>query len=162
MDDGRILHIHGNILDSNSPIQFGSPDNRPEEVLAALEREYGMDDLYGPAIAQGAQVAADSCTNTWKNVAGNYDALGRFLRRFNGIETVIIMGNSYDGVDEPYYHDVMAPLLCNSEWVFCEHKPCEEKLANIKRYCSKMNIVNYRMTDYEEFSLEQDGGPQLL
>lgn len=162
VDDGRILHIHGNILDSDSPLQFGSPDNRPEEVLAALEREYGMDDLYGPVIAQGAQVAADSCANTWKNVAGNYDALGRFLRRFNGIKTVIIMGNSYDGVDEPYYHDVMAPLLRNSEWVFCEHKPCEEKLADIKRFCSKMNTLNYRMTDYGEFSLEQDDGPQLL
>ena len=72
------------------------------------------------------------------------------------------MGNSYDGVDEPYDHDVMAPLLRNSESVSCEHKPCEEKLADIKRFCSKMNTLNYRMTDYGEFSLEQDDGPQLL
>lgn len=162
VSDGRILHIHGSVLDDNSPLQFGSPDNKPGKVLAALEEEYGTDDLYGPVIEQGAQVAANSCAATWKNVGGNYGTLKRFLRRFNGIETVVIMGNSYDGVDEPYYRDVVAPLFRDAEWVFCEYKPCEEKLGDAERFCTKLDIVDYRMSDYGEFSLGRGDAPRIL
>lgn len=149
----RILHIHGSVLDERSPLQFGSPDNRPEDLIATLETEYGMDDLYGATIAQGVSVAADSCADTWKNVSGNYSALERFLGRFGGIETVIVMGNRYDCVDEPYYHDVMAPVLRDAEWVFCEHNLNDGKLAGIVRFCERLGIGCYRMTEYRELAL---------
>lgn len=149
----RILHIHGSVLDEGSPLQFGSPDNRPDDVLAVLEGDYGADDLYGATIAQGSRVMADSCADTWKNVSGNYGPLEQFLRRFGGIETVIIMGNKFDGVDEPYYRDVIAPLSRDARWVFCEYRPSVGRLADIDRFCSKLDISNYRMAGYGEFSL---------
>lgn len=151
--DDRILHIHGSILDGGSTLQFGSPDNRPEDLVAALEREYGMDDLYGATIAQGVSVAAESSADTWKNVSGNYGALERFLGRFGGLETVIVMGNRYDSVDEPYYRDVLAPLLRDAEWVFCEHGPSDGKLAGIEHFCERHGIGRYRITGYREFAL---------
>ena len=151
--DDRIPHIHGSILDGGSTLQFGSPDNRPEDLVAALEREYGMDDLYGATIAQGVSVAAKSCADTWKNVSGNYGALERFLGRFGGLETVIVMGNRYDSVDEPYYRDMLTPLLRDAEWVFCGHGPSDGKLAGIEHFCERHGIGRYRMTGYREFAL---------
>lgn len=76
-----------------------------------------------------------------------------FLRLFGGLETVIIMSNRYDGVDESYCRDVMAPLLRDVKWVFCEYVPSEEEHADIKRFCAKLSIADYRMTGYGEFSL---------
>lgn len=152
MSADRILHIHGSVLEKDSPLQFGSPNNRPEDVIAVLEGKYGMDDLYGASIAQGVYVAADSCAGTWKNVSGNYGALKRFLKRFSGIEAVIIMGNRYDGVDKPYYRDVIAPSVRDAEWIFCERRPSAEKLANIEHFCEELDIPGYRMTGYREFS----------
>ena len=153
VDADRIMHIHGSILDEDSTLQFGSPDNRPEDVLAALERKYGTDDFYGATIAQGVHVAADSCASAWKNISGNYEALGQFLGCYGGIEAVIVMGNRYDGVDEPYYRNVLAPSLRDAEWIFCEHQPGAGKLAAIERFCAELGIADYGMAGYREFPL---------
>ena len=152
----RILHIHGCVLDKNQPLQFGSPDNNPNELQKMLEDKYGMDDLYSATIQQGVTVACDRCADTWKNIEGNYDALNHFLDTLTKINTVIIMGNSFDKVDKPYYRDVLAPRYRDAEWVFCEYKPNENKPCDIDLFCRELAIPNYRMTSYMEFDIGYD------
>ena len=116
-----------------------------------LEDKYGMDDFYGATIQQGVSVACDRCADTWKNIEGNYDALNHFLDTLANINTVIIMGNSFDKVDMPYYRDVLAPRYRDAEWVFCEYMPSEDNQFDIDKFCHELAISNYRMTSYTEF-----------
>lgn len=99
----------------------------------------------------GCAVACERCADTRKNIEGNYDALNHFLDTFANINTVIIMGNSFDKVDKPYYRDVLAPHYRDAEWVFCEYESNEDKQYDIDYFCHELAISNYRMTDYEEF-----------
>ena len=147
----RILHIHGSVLNKDEHLQFGSPDNNPFELQKMLEDKYGMDDFYGATIQQGVTVACDRCADTWKNIEGNYDALNHFLDTLAKIDTVIIMGNSFNGVDEPYYRDVLTPRYRDAKWVFCEYKPNEDKVYDIDDFCRDLAISNYRITSYAEF-----------
>lgn len=147
----RILHIHGSVLNKDELLQFGSPDNNPFELQKMLEDKYGMDDFYGATIQQGVAVACNRCADSWKNIEGNYDALNHFLDSLAKIDSVIVMGNSFDKVDKPYYRDVLAPRYRDAEWVFCEHKPNEDKQYGIDKFCLELAMSNYRMTDYEEF-----------
>ena len=152
----RILHIHGSVLNKDELLQFGSPDNNPKELQKMLEEKYGMDDFYGATIQQGVTVACDRCADTWKNIEGNYDALNHFLDSLAKIDTVIIMGNSFDKVDKPYYRDVLAPRYSDAEWVFCEHKPNEDKHYDIDDFCRELAISNHRITSYAEFDKRLD------
>lgn len=86
-----------------------------------------------------------------ENIEGNYDALNQFLDTLAKIDTVIIMGNSFDKVDKPYYRDVLAPRYRDAEWVFCEHDANESKQYAIDEFCHELAISNYRMTSHTEF-----------
>ena len=110
-----------------------------------------MDDFYGATIQQGVTVACNRCADTSKNIEGNYDALNHFLDTLAKINTVIIMGNSFDKVDKPYYRDVLATRYRDAEWVFCEHDSSEDKQYDIDKFCHELAISNYRKTDYMEF-----------
>ena len=147
----RILHIHGCVLDKNELLQFGSPDNNPLELQKMLEDKYGIDDFYGATIRQGVTVACDRCADTWKNIEGNYDPLNHFLDTLANVNTVIIMGNSFDKVDKPYYRDVLAPRYRDAEWVFCEYDSNEDNQFQIDKFCHELAISNYRKTSYAEF-----------
>lgn len=152
----RILHIHGSVLNKDALLQFGSPDNNPFELQKVLEDKYGVDDFYGATIQQGVTVACDRCADTWKNIEGNYDVLNHFLDTFAKIDTVIIMGNSFDKVDKPYYRDVLAPRYRDAEWVFCEHESNGDKHYDIDDFCRELAISNYRITSYAEFDKRRD------
>ena len=152
----RILHIHGSVLNKDELLQFGSPDNNPFELQKMLEDKYGMDDFYGATVQQGVTVACDRCADTWKNIEGNYDALNHFLDTLANVNTVIIMGNSFDKVDMPYYRDVLAPRYRDAEWVFCEYESNEDKQYGIDKFCHELAISNYRMTSYMEFDKGYD------
>ena len=152
----RILHIHGSVLNKDELLQFGSPDNNPKELQVMLEDKYGMDDFYGATIQQGVTVACDRCADTWKNIEGNYDALNRFVDTLGKVNTVIIMGNSFDKVDMPYYRDVLAPRCRDAEWVFCEYDSNEDKQYDIDNFCYELAISIYRMTSYMEFDIGYD------
>lgn len=67
------------------------------------------------------------------------------------IKTVIIMGNSFDEVDEPYYRDILSSRFRNAEWVFCEYDLNEGKQYGIDEFCRDLAISSYRMTSYVEF-----------
>lgn len=97
-----------------------------------------------------------STSYTWKNIEGNYDALNHFLDTLANVNTVIIMGNSFDKVDMPYYHDVLAPRYRDAEWVFCEYDPNENKQCDIDIFCRELAIPNYRMISYMEFDIGYD------
>jgi len=147
----KIFHIHGRVLDKNELLQFGSPDNNPNELQKMLEDKYGVDDFYGATIQQGVTVACDRCADTWKNIEGNYDALNHFLDTLANVNTVIIMGNSFDKVDKPYYRDVLAPRYRDAKWLFCEYKSNEDKQYDIDDFCRELAISYYRITSYAEF-----------
>lgn len=51
----------------------------------------------------------------------------------------------------PYYRDVLAPRYRDAEWVFCEHKPNEDKEYAIDDFCRELAISYYRITSYAEF-----------
>ena len=65
------------------------------------------------------------------SVPGLVDALNHFLDTLANVNTVIIMGNSCDKVDMPYYRDVLAPRYRDAKWVFCEHESNEDKEYDI-------------------------------
>ena len=67
------------------------------------------------------------------------------------VNTVIIMGNSFDKDDMPYYRDVLAPRYRDAEWVFFEYDPNENKQCDIDIFCRELAIPNYRMISYMEF-----------
>lgn len=152
----RVLHIHGNALNKDELLQFGSPDNNPFELQNMLEDKYGMDGFYGATIQQGVTVACDRCVDTWKNIEGNYDNLNRFLDSLPSVKTVIIMGNSFDKDDKPYYRDILAPRFRNAEWVFCEYGREDDSQYDIDAFCHELAIPNYRTTGYEEFKKGHD------
>ena len=152
----KIFHIHGCVLNKDELLQFGSPDNNPFELKKMLEHKYGMDDFYGATIQQGVTVACDRRADTWKNIEGNYGNLNQFLDSLSNVKTVIIMGNSFDKVDKPYYRDILAPRLRDAEWVFCEYCPNEDKQCDLDIFCHELAISNYRMTSYVEFENRED------
>ena len=148
----QIIHIHGSVLNGGESLQFGSPDNQPYSVKSVLEKKYAMDDFYGATIEQGVRVVVERCSDTWKNIAGNYHALRHYLNRFDAIDTVAIMGNTFDGVDYPYYCDVFAQYFKDANWVFCEYKHDGGRWEKIDSFCRRLKIKSYRMTGYEEFA----------
>lgn len=61
------------------------------------------------------------------------------------------MGNSFDKVDKPYYHDVLAPRYRDAEWVFCEYDSNGVRQYAIDEFCHELAISSYRKTSYAEF-----------
>ena len=158
VDPSLIFHIHGSVLNEGVPLQFGSPENDPQTVMAQLRRCYEQDEFYGATIESGVNVVGGGCANVWKNICGNYGELESFLGRFGEIETVSIMGNRYDEVDAPYYLDVIGPSLHDAEWVFFERDTANwDKMRDAgeraERFCGRLGIERYRVTKYRDLAL---------
>ena len=158
VDPSLILHIHGSVLNEGAPLQFGSPENDPQTVMAQLRRRYEPDEFYGATIESGLNVVGGGCANVWKNICGNYEELESFLGRFERIETVSVMGNRCDKVDAPYYLDVIGPSLRDAEWVFFERDTANwDKMRDAgeraERFCGWLGIERYRVTKYRDLAL---------
>lgn len=115
----NILHIHG-VLGGigENKIQFGSINNDWNIVQRNLEQTYGADEFYGASIEFGVRNIVDYCKNSYKCLFGNYDRLKKFLFQFSEINEIVIMGHSFEGIDEEYYRDIFVPLFKNKKWIF--------------------------------------------
>lgn len=70
-----------------------------------------------------------------KETAGNYPILENFLKcKVGEISEVIVLGHSILGVDEPYYRDVIIPLMKNKKWVIYWHNNDSEATKFVDKY----------------------------
>lgn len=122
-------------------IQFGNPTLSPTELRSLLEKELVNKGRYETAISQCVNKAISCSESAYKNIAANYPNVAEFLHNTD-IETVIVFGHSYDGVDMPYYQDVFAPLLSDRRWVFWSRRPSEEQ-DRITNFCNRLGFSNY-------------------
>lgn len=139
--DENVLHIHGKWKDVDSKqliipheqkngtvltefrnglvrvMQFGSSENNATRIKKELEKinviqqndrfscEKVINDIY------------NICMCTYKDIESNNKKLLKFLSNKN-ISEVIVMGHAFDGIDKPYYTDILANLLVNCKWRF--------------------------------------------
>ncbi len=122
----------------HSVIQFGSTQNDPAIIGETLQNKYTNDDFHGASISQGVNEIIKYCYASYKNLDANYSLLKDFISN-NPISEIIILGHSFDGIDEPYYSDVIIPALKDKKWVFYIHDNNENYLSFVKKY----NIKNH-------------------
>lgn len=122
----------------HSEIQFGSTQNDPKIIKKNLERKYLDDDFYGASISQGVNEIEKYCNASYKDLKANYPVLKEFITN-KSITEVVIMGHSFDGIDEPYYSDILVPAFQDIKWTFYIHSDNEEYLSFVKKY----DIINH-------------------
>lgn len=139
--DKNVLHIHGALIDVDQnnlriphtledgrvitelrsmlvrTMQFGTIENDPERIKSELEkieiviqndmfsREKLINDIY------------NVCRCTYKNIDINSQKLFTFLAD-KKISEIVVMGHTFDGIDMPYYTEVIFKLLKNCTWTF--------------------------------------------
>ena len=135
VDEERILYIHNrfpakptlpfssddlinDIIESGKKkFQFGSTKNKFEEWQDTLEQV----SLQSKGRLISKKTIEDKLNNIYrsfsKNLADNYENLKNFVQG-QKIDEVVIIGHSHMGVDEPYYRDVLVPMLKDSKWTF--------------------------------------------
>lgn len=153
----RVLHIHGELAEAESTIgggglsraaglQFGSPANDPEGVRESLERAYGDEEFYGAYFEPCVRELERYCGLAQKRLSDNYVALDRFLRG-RSVDAVCVFGHCYDGVDLPYYRDVLLPKFNGLPWTFVTCGPAGGERA--ARFCFQMGIDDFAVIDDE-------------
>lgn len=126
-----------------SVLQFGNPLTSPGEVEERLRKSFGRGTLRDPVISKCIDKAVTSSKAAYKDLAHNYDAISAFLAG-KDIDTVVVFGHSYDGVDRPYYEDIFAPKLHRCDWVFWPKDPSFEKVR-IDCFCDEVCLPAYRI-----------------
>lgn len=112
------MHIHGTIDDYDN-IQFGSPDNDPDQCEREIEVKFSDYEFYAASIEYAVMELSYTLKTVYKDQQSNYNSAINFLDS-KVFDELIIMGHSFWGVDFPYYKDVIAPLLSDCKWtVFC-------------------------------------------
>lgn len=107
-----------------------------------LELSYGDDDFYGAYIEPCMKVIEDYCNKATKDLPSNYPSLVRFLDYAN-IDSICVFGHGFDGVDKPYYTDILIPRYNLLPWTFVSHN--EESKTNIEAFCCQNGIRLYQM-----------------
>lgn len=125
----QILHIHGD-TDDPSSIQFGTPENNPENVSSRLEKLYSNDDFYSVTFAPAINSLAGFVAAAYKNIEANFASLQSFLGKCGSIDEVVIMGHSLLGIDDQYYSDILVPRFSNARWIIFIHSQNDEDSAN--------------------------------
>lgn len=114
----------------SSEIQFGSPCNEPARVRADLERMYGDDEFYGARVGLCVTALEKYCKAASKRLADNYPALTSFVGR-QEVDRVIVFGHSFDGVDKPYYEDILVPRFSDRPWTFVAYNDEDADQAEV-------------------------------
>lgn len=148
----RILHIHGSVSDvaDSSAIQFGSPYNDPAKVGSDLKKQYGDDDYYGAMIRMCVLALEQYCEAGGKCLSSNYQALCDHISKWE-IDRVIVFGHSFDGVDRPYYDDVLVSRLGKLPWTFVTHD--EDSVWNAACFCRSAGIEDYSVVSNKDMSV---------
>lgn len=123
-----------------SSIQFGSPYNRSEEIIREIEKQYGLDDFFGAYISPCINPLISFCKVAGKSLEENYGPLNSFLNT-SAIQEVFVFGHSFDGVDEPYYSDVLIPRYKSLPWVFVVYDATSKD--DVAIFCRMYNIMDY-------------------
>lgn len=161
IEEERILYIHNrfpakpvlpfssedllnDIIESGKKkFQFGSTNNKLEEWLEALNQVSLQ--------SQGKLISKTSIEDKVrsiyrsfsKNLEDNYNSLEDFLQS-QRIEEVVVVGHSFMGVDEPYYRDILVPLLKDCKWTFF----CHGSRNAAQEFIRKYNISKKQMIDW--------------
>lgn len=117
----------------HSEIQFGSTLNDPKVIEEKLQNKYSDDDFYGASIRQGVNEIVKYCNASYKDLTANYPILKGFIAD-KPIAEVIIMGHSFDGIDEPYYSDILVPIFKDIKWTFYIHGNTNKYLCFVDKY----------------------------
>ena len=117
----HVFHIHGMIGDKW--LQFGSINNRPEDIKKILEDRYGQDDFYGASVEYGVNNAMNLYKAAFKDINMNLIRLNSFLKWITGydhIDEIGIFGHAvkYEFMDKPYYERILIPRFKNINWIF--------------------------------------------
>ena len=153
IEPARVFHVHGRASDRSDCLQFGTPNNDPKGVEVLLEQEFADDEYYDAVVKPCARMAARYSGAAFKNPRLNYQKLKAF---FDGAEPsrIHIMGNTYDGVDEPYYEDVFAPMFKTADWFFYNHKwgckAAAEEYYRMKEFAQRMGLANTSLCAYDD------------
>lgn len=143
--DKNILHIHGDISDFKT-IQFGTPENHPDVIYSSLENIYLEDEFYNVTFALAISNISSYANNAYKGLNDNYVILRNFLNNFGQINEVVIMGHSYLGIDEPYYKDVLVPVLFGLRWTIYVHGQRDVNMAN--QFISEYGLMNVQLVEW--------------
>lgn len=82
-----------------------------------------------------------------KDLSVNYDILKEFIESYMSvISEIIVLGHSVLGVDEPYYKDIITPMLSHKKWSMYWHdKDSEEK---VKEFSNKYGLQDVRFVKW--------------
>lgn len=126
--DANILHLHGSLkehLASETPLQFGNPEDSAEQIQQRLENKYA-DHPCGSWVTDAIPAVVDLCRALTKNLKQNYESLKNFIQNKN-FDEVIVMGHSFLGADKPYYDDILIPSLEKCKWTFYVYDDNDKK-----------------------------------
>lgn len=74
-----------------------------------------------------------------KNLSRNYGKLRDFIELYSkDISEVVVLGHSILGVDEPYYRDVIIPMLGDKKWTISYHN--ERDIDTAMKFSDKYNL----------------------
>lgn len=130
-------------------LQFGSPRNKYKKFqdhLEMLERTMDKGSLTIDG-EEGYIHAAEFCSAVYKNLESNYKKMKLFLN-FK-VSEVVIYGHSFMNIDEPYYRDIIIPLLKNRKWIFYYFNADAEK--EIDDFIIKYSLRTTKKIHYKEF-----------
>lgn len=159
----RILYIHNRFPDktparlssanelldnalesSRKKFQFGSTQNKPDEWDGLCENTTIKSNGGLLQVRQVKDKVQRIYSAFSKNLPNNYNALRDFINSYE-IDEVVILGHSYDGIDYPYYTDVIVPLLSDRHWtIYCYSGDDNAKLRATE-FVSANNIADYRL-----------------
>ncbi len=78
-----------------------------------------------------------------KNLEDNYLKLQKFIDR-EDIEEIIIVGHSFMGIDEPYYKDIIIPMLKSVRWKIY----CHNGIISASDFVRKYKIKEYEFIEW--------------
>lgn len=120
-------------------LQFGAVINKEKE-LNKLNKWYNSDKEFADYVGPSISVIEDFVEKSTKKLSSNYYKLTHFVWTHNDIDTVVVMGHTLNGVDYPYYKEILVPFLKDKLWVFKSHNGNTSeimrfiKITKLKKY----------------------------
>ena len=148
IDPKRVFHIHGTI---DEKMLFGSPDNDSASIYNGMKKQYSADEWFDLVYEPALKELVNCCDAASKNIKKNEVFLKSFIERIianDVINEVVIMGNVFDGVDKPYYQDVLIPMLADATWTFYIYGEDDTKLKEEETKVTTFaedNRISYRI-----------------
>lgn len=137
----QALMQRSSALKLDREIQFGSPRNDPKIVRDVLVKKYNSDDYFGAWIEPCIWEIEKYCKFASKNLKSNYLVLDGFVDS-ETLDEICVFGHSFDGVDKPYYEEILIPRFRNKHWLFVMYNEQEDELR-VKSFCSENRIEDF-------------------